>query len=142
LRSPVPVFRRYSFSVLTQDALRTRIPKVSKPESPVWKNLKPHKGKTKTDGDRLYEWDHENGDIEVYDRATGKHLGSMGLRWVGKSGHWEAKIGYDRGSGKGVLRRGGGGKGEVWIWGQDGDFWKLERKAEQTTERSGVGCGA
>ena len=45
---------------------------------PVWKNLKPHKGKTKTDGDRLYEWDHENGDIEVYDRATGKHLGSMG----------------------------------------------------------------
>ena len=64
------------------------------------------------------------------------------LRWVGKSGHWEAKIGYDRGSGKGVLRRGGGGKGEVWIWGQDGDFWKLERKAEQTTERSGVGCGA
>lgn len=62
----------------TQDALRTRIPKVSKPESPVWKNLKPHKGKTKTDGDRLYEWDHENGDIEVYDRATGKHLGSMG----------------------------------------------------------------
>jgi hypothetical protein len=62
--------------------------------------------------------------------------------WVGKSGHWEAKIGYDKGGGKGVLRRGGGGKGEVWIWGQDGDFWKMERKAEQTTERSGVGCGA
>jgi hypothetical protein len=69
-------------------------------------------------------------------------IGMRRLRWVGKSGHWEAKIGYDRGSGKGVLRRGGGGKGEVWIWGQDGDFWKLERKAEQTTERSGVGCGA
>jgi hypothetical protein len=43
---------------------------------------------------------------------------------------------------EGVLRRGGGGKGEVWIWGQDGDFCKLERKAEQATERSGVGWGA
>jgi hypothetical protein len=64
------------------------------------------------------------------------------MRGVGKSGHWEAKIGYDKGGGKSVLRQGGGGKGEVWIWGQDGDFWKLERKAEQTTERSGVGCGA
>ena len=63
------------------------------------------------------------------------------MRWVGKSGHWEAKIGYDKGGGKGVLRQGGGGKGEVWIWGQDGDFWKLERKAEQATERSEVGCG-
>ncbi len=34
------------------------------------------------------------------------------------------------------------GKCEVWIWRQDGDFWKLERKAEQATERSGVGCRA
>ena len=36
--------------------------------------------------------------------------------------------------GKGVMRRGGDGKGEVWIWGQDGDFWKLERKAEWAAE--------
>jgi hypothetical protein len=43
----------------------------------------------------------------------------LSVRWVGKSGHWEAKIGYDKGGGKGVLRQGGGGKGEVWIWGQD-----------------------
>ena len=41
-----------------------------------------------------------------------------------------------KGSEEGVLRQGGGGKGEVWIWGQDGDFWKLERKAEQATECS------
>jgi hypothetical protein len=45
LRSPVPVFRRYSFSVLTasrtQDALRTRIPKVSKPESEVGRKVRP-----------------------------------------------------------------------------------------------------
>jgi hypothetical protein len=27
-----------------------------------------------------------------------------------------------KGGGKGVLRRGGGGKGEVWIWGQDAIF--------------------
>jgi len=30
----------------------------------------------------------------------------------------------------------------VWILGAGCDFWKLERKAEQATERSGVGCGA
>jgi len=49
-------------------------------ESPVWQDLKPHKGKTKTDGKgrkkRFYEWDYTHGDIEVYDR-NGKHLGSM-----------------------------------------------------------------
>jgi Cytotoxic len=50
--------------------------------SPVWKNLKIAKGKTKTNGlkvkdNRFYEWDHTHGDIGVYD-ARGKHLGSMG----------------------------------------------------------------
>ena len=30
----------------------------------------------------------------------------------------------------------------MWILGAGCDFWKLERKAEQATERSGVGCGA
>mgnify|MGYP000872989609 FL=1 len=49
---------------------------VSKSDSSVWKRLKAAKGKTKTDGNRFYEWDHTHGDIEVYDRR-GRHLGSM-----------------------------------------------------------------
>lgn len=49
---------------------------VSKSDSSVWKRLKAAKGKTKTDGERFYEWDHTHGDIEVYDRR-GRHLGSM-----------------------------------------------------------------
>jgi hypothetical protein len=49
---------------------------VSKADSHVWKKLKSARGKTKTDGERFYEWDHTHGDIEVYDRR-GLHLGSM-----------------------------------------------------------------
>ena len=49
---------------------------VSKGDSHVWKKLKSARGKTKTDGERFYEWDHTHGDIEVYDRR-GLHLGSM-----------------------------------------------------------------
>lgn len=49
---------------------------LSKAESPTWKQLKPARGKTRTDGERYFEWDHTHGDIEVYDKR-GRHLGSM-----------------------------------------------------------------
>ena len=49
---------------------------LSKADSSVWKELKSARGKTKTDGEKFYEWDHTHGDIEVYDRR-GRHLGSM-----------------------------------------------------------------
>ncbi|MBO0853176.1 MAG: hypothetical protein J2P18_05340 [Nocardia sp.] len=50
-------------------------------ESPVWKDLKPYRGKTKTNGKNgksreFYEWDYTHDDIEVYD-SKGQHLGSM-----------------------------------------------------------------
>ena len=53
----------------------------NKAESPAWKELKPYKGKTKTNGlsgkdRRYYEWDHLHNDIEVFDHK-GEHLGSM-----------------------------------------------------------------
>lgn len=49
--------------------------------SKVWKDFKPYKGKTKTNGQtgkkkRFYEWDYTHQDIEVYD-SNGKHLGSI-----------------------------------------------------------------
>ncbi|WP_246180877.1 colicin E3/pyocin S6 family cytotoxin [Nocardia ninae] len=49
-------------------------------ESPVWKDAKPYKGKTKTNGENgksreYYEWDYTHNDIEVYD-SKGNHLGS------------------------------------------------------------------
>jgi len=52
-----------------------------KAESKVWKELKPYKGKTKTNGlsgnkQEFYQWDYTHNDIEVYDR-NGDHLGSM-----------------------------------------------------------------
>lgn len=55
--------------------------KIGKADSPVWKKLKPWRGKIRTNGApgkerRYYEWDHTHGDIEVYDRR-GQHLGSM-----------------------------------------------------------------
>ncbi len=58
-----------------------RVTAISKAESIFWRNLKPHKGKTKSNGKtgkrkRLYEWDHTHGEIEVYDR-NGKHLGAL-----------------------------------------------------------------
>jgi RHS repeat-associated protein len=54
---------------------------VAKAESAVWKKLKAWRGKTKTNGEsggarRYYEWDHQEGHIEVYD-LRGKHLGKM-----------------------------------------------------------------
>jgi hypothetical protein len=51
-----------------------------KSESPVWQELKPYKGKYKTNakGDEIYDWDHTHNDIEVYDKGgENKHLGSM-----------------------------------------------------------------
>jgi hypothetical protein len=50
--------------------------KIHKSQSPVWQNLKPSKGKTKTDGSKYYEWDHTHGDVEVFDKR-GNHMGSM-----------------------------------------------------------------
>ncbi|UCM85509.1 MAG: hypothetical protein LF885_05950 [Rickettsia endosymbiont of Culicoides impunctatus] len=52
-----------------------------KSESPIWKELKPYKGKTKTNGlsgnkQRFYEWDHTHNDIEIYD-SNGCHQGSI-----------------------------------------------------------------
>ena len=53
----------------------------SKAESKIWKELKPHKGKTKTNGlkgksQRFYEWDYTHNDIEVFNGGK-RHLGSM-----------------------------------------------------------------
>jgi hypothetical protein len=55
--------------------------KVSQGDSPVWKELEPYRGRTKSNGvngagRQYYEWDFTHGDIEVYD-AGGRHLGSM-----------------------------------------------------------------
>jgi hypothetical protein len=51
----------------------------AKAESPVWKELRPYKGRFRIDakGDRVYEWDHLHNDIEVYDKSTKNHLGSI-----------------------------------------------------------------
>lgn len=48
---------------------------------PPWRELKPWRGKTKTNElrgkhKRYYEWDHTHGDVEVYNHR-GEHLGSM-----------------------------------------------------------------
>jgi hypothetical protein len=49
-------------------------------EKKFWKDLKPFRGKTKSNGQqgkakRYYTWDHTHGDLEVYD-GRGRHLGS------------------------------------------------------------------
>lgn len=60
----------------------TRACKVtSKAKSPIWKSLKPWRGKTKTNGltgkdKRLYEYDNTHNEVEVYN-ARGEHLGAM-----------------------------------------------------------------
>lgn len=48
----------------------------TKTTSPVWRKLKPWRGKTKTDGKNYYEWDHTHNNIEVYN-GRGKHSGVM-----------------------------------------------------------------
>lgn len=55
--------------------------RMSPSESEVWRGLQPHRGRTRTNGEsgrrrRLYEWDYQHGEIEVYDR-NGRHLGAM-----------------------------------------------------------------
>jgi hypothetical protein len=50
-------------------------------DSPVWQDLKPFKGKTRTNGlngksRQYYQWDYTHNDIEVYD-SKGVHLGSL-----------------------------------------------------------------
>ncbi len=57
----------------------------------------------------------------------------VAVRWTRKSGYWELKYVMTEG-GVGVLRRGGGGTGEVWNWGRDAQ--RLPRSAP--TERPGV----
>ena len=48
-----------------------------KQESPVWKELRPYKRKTRIDArGKKYEWDNTHKDIEVYNKR-GEHLGSM-----------------------------------------------------------------
>jgi len=54
----------------------------SKAESPVWKELKHHKGKYKTNGQtggkaRCYEWDSLHNEIEVYGPKGIEHLGAI-----------------------------------------------------------------
>jgi hypothetical protein len=54
---------------------------ISKAESPIWQDLKPFRGSTRTNGlggsaRQYYEWDYTHNDIEVYNRQ-GQHLGSM-----------------------------------------------------------------
>ena len=44
-------------------------------QSPFWRSLRPFRGRTRTDGERFFEWDHRHGDIEVYD-GRGRHLGT------------------------------------------------------------------
>jgi len=47
-----------------------------KSESPVRKELKPHQGKLKTDGEKIYDWDHTHNDIEMYN-SRGEHIGTI-----------------------------------------------------------------
>ena len=66
-----------------------------KSESKAWKELKPYRGKIRTNGlkgskRQYYEWDHTHNDIEVFDH-NGNHLGSMnpknGNMYKGPKGH-------------------------------------------------------
>ena len=50
---------------------------ISKAESSVWKNLNSYRGEYKTDGKKVYKWDHTHNDIEVFSKNNRKHLGSM-----------------------------------------------------------------
>ena len=54
---------------------------VKPPENPAWEDLKPFRGKIRTNGEtgkkrRFYHKDFTHKDVEVYDR-NGLHLGSM-----------------------------------------------------------------
>jgi len=61
----------------------SRITKITKAESPVWRQLDTYRGNIRTSGEgsskRYFQWDYTHGDIEVYD-SRGKHLGSMDAR--------------------------------------------------------------
>ena len=58
------------------DPKKDRKTNCEKSESPVWKEFKPHQGKLKTDGDKIYDWDHTHNDIEVYS-SRGEHVGTI-----------------------------------------------------------------
>lgn len=63
------------------DEQEERIQNPIKADSPVWKKLRPYRGKTKTNGlsgrkKEYYEWDNTHKDIEAYDHS-GRHLGSL-----------------------------------------------------------------
>ncbi|KWW97469.1 hypothetical protein TH66_17680 [Carbonactinospora thermoautotrophica] len=51
-------------------------PDCTKANARFWKSLRPYRGKCRTDGRRVYYWDHTHNDLEVYDKRTKKHLGS------------------------------------------------------------------
>ncbi|MCX9193293.1 hypothetical protein C3Y87_18170 [Carbonactinospora thermoautotrophica] len=42
-----------------------------------WKSLDRYRGKCRTDGKRVYYWDRLHGDLEVFNRKTRKHEGSV-----------------------------------------------------------------
>ncbi len=58
------------------DPKKDRKTNCGKSESPVWKEFKPHQGKLKTDGDKIYDWDHTHNDIEAYN-SRGEHVGTI-----------------------------------------------------------------
>ncbi|SAL00415.1 Cytotoxic [Caballeronia temeraria] len=55
------------------NARQTNPPKA---ESPIWRGFKNAKNGVKTDGTRLFQWDHDHDDIEVYNKRL-VHMGSM-----------------------------------------------------------------
>jgi hypothetical protein len=65
---------RDRIGTVTAPAAETK--KIAPGDSPIWTGLRGYSGRTKTDGDRYYEWDFTHGDIEVYN-SRGEHLGSM-----------------------------------------------------------------
>jgi RHS repeat-associated protein len=61
--------------------LAARVEPTRPSESPYWRDLKPWRGKIKTNGKtgkgrRYYTWDHTHGEIEVFD-GGGRHLGAL-----------------------------------------------------------------
>ncbi|WP_158009923.1 colicin E3/pyocin S6 family cytotoxin [Carbonactinospora thermoautotrophica] len=51
-------------------------PDCTKANARFWKSLKPWRGKCRTDGKRIYYWDYTHNDLGVFNKKTGKHLGS------------------------------------------------------------------
>ena len=94
------------------DQLEKReIEKIEPSQSFIWKNQKPHKvidGKPahtnglKGKNRRYYQWDSENGEIEVYD-SKAKHIGAMDSI----TGEWKKPAGKGRTFDKSELENSG-----------------------------------